>query len=425
MAQLEDPEILQSPYFKIQSTLEPESLAETSIKLLNAIKSEPKLTESYCLEVRFEEDKAFFVACLNPVLWFDVYLRGKPLEEATKIARTFVTNTRLAVPVEKIAPFEVEHNKTVNDLAFTQCKFGRNCRDRKQGNCSRDHLDAMCKGTTKTRDGRDTVCSYYVIGNLIVWERTKYYILFRREPIRGLLMIPRPNDDTKNNFNHFDNTSIIKNKQFWQDLLEERGRLGFNMVSLNYGTWETGQAKAKDKYAQNCHAHVHLNFDDTEWEKVKTMAPENIKPLLDSRDSLEPSNLLKNCHELESYRLQIVEAQSMVNSSVILSNKIDAFSKKMDTVVTSFSETNNKMDTVVASFSETNNKMDTVVASFSETNKKIDAFSKKMDIVATNFSETSKKIDTVVTSLSETNIKLSELIEILLSKERQNDEKRN
>ncbi|CAB5185070.1 unnamed protein product [Rhizophagus irregularis] len=283
----------------------------------------------------------------------------------------------------------------------------------------------MCKGTTKTRDGRDTVCSYYVIGNLIVWERTKYYILFRREPIRGLLMIPRPNDDTKNNFNHFDNTSIIKNKQFWQDLLEERGRLGFNMVSLNYGTWETGQAKAKDKYAQNCHAHVHLNFDDTEWEKVKTMAPENIKPLLDSRDSLEPSNLLKNCHELESYRLQIVEAQSMVNSSVILSNKIDAFSKKMDTVVTSFSETNNKMDTVVASFSETNNKMDTVVASFSETNKKIDAFSKKMDIVATNFSETSKKIDTVVTSLSETNIKLSELIEILLSKERQNDEKRN
>ncbi|PKC57058.1 hypothetical protein RhiirA1_541800 [Rhizophagus irregularis] len=214
MAQLEDPEILQSPYFKIQSTLEPESLAETSIKLLNAIKSEPKLTESYCLEVRFEEDKAFFVACLNPVLWFDVYLRGKPLEEATKIARTFVTNTRLAVPVEKIAPFEVEHNKTVNDLAFTQCKFGRNCRDRKQGNCSRDHLDAMCKGTTKTRDGRDTVCSYYVIGNLIVWERTKYYILFRREPIRGLLMIPRPNDDTKNNFNHFDNTSIIKNKQF-------------------------------------------------------------------------------------------------------------------------------------------------------------------------------------------------------------------
>ncbi|CAG8754278.1 16300_t:CDS:2, partial [Rhizophagus irregularis] len=172
MAQLEDPEILQSPYFKIQSTLEPESLAETSIKLLNAIKSEPKLTESYCLEVRFEEDKAFFVACLNPVLWFDVYLRGKPLEEATKIARTFVTNTRLAVPVEKIAPFEVEHNKTVNDLAFTQCKFGRNCRDRKQGNCKsvntidcnintenslgRDHLDAMCKGTTKTRDGRDT-----------------------------------------------------------------------------------------------------------------------------------------------------------------------------------------------------------------------------------------------------------------------------
>ena len=110
VTELQDPEKLETPYFKIQSTLEPHNLVKTSEIILQAVNDQPLLTYSYCLEVVFEDDKALFTLCLNPVLWFDLYLSKKDLDVAARIARTYVTNTRLTVPYEndKMAPFEVE-----------------------------------------------------------------------------------------------------------------------------------------------------------------------------------------------------------------------------------------------------------------------------------------------------------------------------
>ncbi|RIA96145.1 hypothetical protein C1645_815844 [Glomus cerebriforme] len=136
--------------------------------------------------------------------------------------------------------------------------------------------------------------------------------MYRREPIRGLLFVPRPDDDEKNNFNHFDNTTLIKNQLFWQDLLKEREHLGFNSISLNYGMWETKQARSEDKYIQNCHGHVHLNFDDIGWEDLKTKI---------SEDSGFTSLSVRS------------EPQLMVESSTKLAGKLD-------NVVTALSETN-------------------------------------------------------------------------------------
>ncbi|CAG8598687.1 9515_t:CDS:1, partial [Paraglomus brasilianum] len=101
------PEELESPYFKIQSTLEPHNLVETSKRILQAVNTKPALTYSYCLEVLFEDDKAFFTLCLNPVLWFDVYLRKKDLETSARIARTYVTNARLTVSYENDILFNI------------------------------------------------------------------------------------------------------------------------------------------------------------------------------------------------------------------------------------------------------------------------------------------------------------------------------
>ncbi|CAG8595032.1 1267_t:CDS:2, partial [Ambispora leptoticha] len=108
----------------------------------------------------------------------------------------------------------------------------------------------------------DINCNFCALNDLVVWEREKYYIMYRREPIRGLLFVPRPSNDEKNNFNHFDNTSLIKNQLFWQDLIS---------VQL----WQ--QARSDDKYMQSCHAKQSLN----------------------------------NCLELERFRLQIVESQKV------------------------------------------------------------------------------------------------------------------
>lgn len=141
--------------------------------------------------------------------------------------------------------------------------------------------------------------------------------MYRREPIRGLLFVPRPLKKGENNSFHFNNTTLIKNLLFWQDLLEEREKLGFNSISLNYGMWETRQARSADKYVQNCHAHVHLHFDDVGWQNFKEivfnsssisdLSIEFLIPMLKARDFPEQNNHLKNCLELEHSQLQIVE----------------------------------------------------------------------------------------------------------------------
>ena len=58
--------------------------------------------------------------------------------------------------------------------------------------------------------------------------------------------------------------------------------------------------------------------------------------MLNARNFPESNNLLKNCLELERFRLQIVEPQLMVESSTRLARKVD-------NVVTALSETNSAL----------------------------------------------------------------------------------
>src|SRR5690242_9723255 len=148
-------------------------------------------------------------------------------------------------------------------------------------------------GNVMTRDGREVICDYYFVTKLIVQELSteNYVILLRRGPIRELLMLPRPNKE-KENYNHFDNETLVKNRDFWADLLEQRRRLNCHFIAFNYGRWETGQSR--DKYAQACHSHVHLYFDSETWEEVKGMITNReIKSKLNARNYPGPNYLLK------------------------------------------------------------------------------------------------------------------------------------
>ena len=121
-----------------------------------------------------------------------------------------------------------------------------------------------------------------------------------------MLFVPHPIKEEKN-YNHLDNATLVKSKLFWQYLLEERDRLGFNLISLNYGMWETKQARSVDKYIQSCHGHIHLHFDDIGWENLKTMVSEDfesktaerLKSALNAWNFPEQNNHFKNCRELE------------------------------------------------------------------------------------------------------------------------------
>ncbi|GBC03486.1 hypothetical protein RclHR1_05140020 [Rhizophagus clarus] len=335
------PDTSNTPYFTLTTSLIPDELASASTLLLNAVKVRPKLTQAFRLEVKFLQDFAEFRICLDPVLWYDVYLRINPsLTEVVKIARDYVTTTRMSIPPEEDGPFVVDYEETEKDKAYIPCSISREphkLKKPKDKECEYDHPEFICEGSVITRDGRDTTCNYYFPTKLIVQELNvdNYIVLLRREPIRELLLLPRPNKD-KANYNHFDNEMLLQRSEFWKDLLEQQQRLNFHTIAVNYGRWETGQSR--DKYAQACHAHIHLLFTSETWEGVKRMVT-NKETLskLNARNYPGPNYLLKDCMELEQQRLQSAEHQCMLASVAKLSETSESVNNSLVNAITSLS----------------------------------------------------------------------------------------
>src|SRR3954468_3062082 len=112
------PDISNTPYFTLSMYLVPEKLAISSTHLLNTVKAHPKLTQGFRLEVKFLQKYAEFKICLDPVLWYDIYLRIKPLTEAVKIAREYVNTTQTSIPPEEDGPFVIDYKETKKDSAY-------------------------------------------------------------------------------------------------------------------------------------------------------------------------------------------------------------------------------------------------------------------------------------------------------------------
>ncbi|CAB4480397.1 unnamed protein product [Rhizophagus irregularis] len=162
-----------------------------------------------------------------------------------------------------------------------------------------DHPEFM---NVTTRYGWKTTCDYYFASKLIIRDLSMddYIILLRREPIRELLLLLRPNRNT----------------------------ITLTTRAVNYGRWETGQSR--DKYAQSCHAHVHLLFDREAWEGVKGIVMNKVTlSKLNARNFPGPNYLLKDCTELEQQRLQSAEHQCMLASITKLSEFVKNSNKSL------------------------------------------------------------------------------------------------
>ncbi|CAI2190414.1 3639_t:CDS:2 [Funneliformis geosporum] len=86
--------------------------------------------------------KASFKLCLDPSLWFDVYLQTLPdFAEAVNIARQYVTTTRLNISPEEEAPFIIDYNETEKDKAFIICPYDFTCSN---GRIVKDHPKIYC-----------------------------------------------------------------------------------------------------------------------------------------------------------------------------------------------------------------------------------------------------------------------------------------
>src|SRR3954454_5511150 len=132
------PEDLNAPYFTLKTKLEPESLAKASESLLALLST--KLKQSFRLMVTFQGEEAHFRLCLDASLWFDVFLRQYDLSKTVKIARDYVTNTRLQISPKDEAPFVIDYKESEKDKAFILCHYWPNCKYSIE-NCSEYNYD--------------------------------------------------------------------------------------------------------------------------------------------------------------------------------------------------------------------------------------------------------------------------------------------
>ncbi|CAI2168436.1 3128_t:CDS:2 [Funneliformis geosporum] len=340
------------PYFTLTANLTPQELASASTALLDAVNSRPKLTQAYRMEVKFLQNSAEFRICLDTVVWYDCYLRVDPdLNKVVEMARKYISTTRREIPPDEDGPFVIDYQEIEKEKAYIRCTRPHNIKN-PESKCKYDHPTLICNGNVITRDGRETTCNYYFPSKLTVQELStkEFVILLRREPIRELLMLPLPIKN-KDNFNHFDNETLVKNSDFWSDLLKQQQSLTFYSIALNYGRWETQQSH--DKYAQACHAHVHLYFNRETWESLKNIVKSReIIAKMNARKYPGPNYLLKDCMELEQQRLQSAEHQNMLNINNSLVNTINNnFNSLINTI-------NNNNNTLVNAIEKLSKKLD-------------------------------------------------------------------
>ncbi|CAI2180963.1 2622_t:CDS:2 [Funneliformis geosporum] len=304
---LQTPKNLKEPYFKLETNLDPSNLVQASELLLNCLS--PKLKQSFRLVITLSEEKASFKLCLDPSLWFDVYLQTvTDFAEAVNIARQYVTTTRLNISPEEEAPFIIDYKETVKDKAFIICPYASTCRN--GSNCEKDHPKIYCDGKVITRDGRTSKCNFYFTTKLVIDELSndKYVVMLRREPFRELLLIPHPNFQAKN-CGHYNNETLVQQETFWKELLNKQQTLNFHSIAINYGAWETGQSQ--NKYAQECHAHR------LSWTKLFTT-------------------------ELEEKRLRSAEHQLMLKAISNITSTMNENTKALIKEMSSVKENNNE-----------------------------------------------------------------------------------
>jgi hypothetical protein len=218
--------------------------------LLDAVNSRPKLTQAFRLEIKFLQNSAEFRICLDTVAWYDCYLRvNSDLSKVVEIARKYVSTTRREISPDEDGPFVIDYQEIEKEKAYIRCRTTHDNKN-SESKCSKytiiqclynvqcpvafaltfyhiiliillifsieyDHPTLICKGNVITRDGHETTCDYYFPTKFTVQELTtkEYAMLLRRKPIRELLMLPCPIKE-KDNLNHFDNETLVKNNDF-------------------------------------------------------------------------------------------------------------------------------------------------------------------------------------------------------------------
>ena len=230
-----------------------EELAYNSGKLLK-IAGEKGLNSAIHLEYNINSKE--LVLKVNAVDWFR---RESP---QTAIARKWIDDERKLESDARIVNVPNEDAYVLKEVCSTP---GFECRK----NCDVYHLPKQnfCKLSFPS----GATCRWYVVTDLEIkldFDIPGYVLLARPEYTRDLLLAPDPRQkNTKKNIPH-NNEEMVIDAYFWETVITTCFELSIkcrldisetiDVVCVNFGTWESGQAVYHK--AKTFHGHIHLNL---------------------------------------------------------------------------------------------------------------------------------------------------------------------
>lgn len=332
---MEIPKDLSEPYLRRNNVpLDPKQLSVISMEILEAVEKIPKLTRAYRLEVEFDDTEkvAHFCLCIEAVPWYDIFLQPGIIGNNIQISRDYITSTRKSIrPEEDGLPFEIRNDRTFGictnwkenishspmengcGTLFFVFLFSEYCYvDKYRPSNSYainlladNHPIVYCRSPTITHDGCDSTCDFNLHNFLLINElcSTKYVLAMHQKPIRGLVLMPNPGP---RHMNHDVNRTFIIKEDVWKDILKFHQELKNRGIAVNFGRWD---AAIQDEYLQDCHAQIHLQFDQEPWNHFKSQIMDmRCRKRLDVRKYPAADHRRRSCQELEDQRLTQLEA---------------------------------------------------------------------------------------------------------------------
>jgi hypothetical protein len=155
----------------------------------------------------------------------------------------------------------------------------------------------------------------------------EWILTSRKDNVREILVFPRK---------HKTNKELISSEPFWKWVFNDvvdtffKGKFQLDKYpvecfAMNFGEWESEEAV--DKYAKNCHGHLHIHLEiglAREMEKNFTSMQGKVNdPIIYT---------LKDCKMLETSRLMSLEVSSMRQEISSIKQELSDVKKKLSNV---------------------------------------------------------------------------------------------
>ncbi|GBC04517.1 hypothetical protein RclHR1_05700012 [Rhizophagus clarus] len=352
-----------------------EGLVKMGKKCLEFIKNENNFQVSYRVELRpINDHKWEYIMQLDSVTWFDMLHKvTNDFQLTLEIARIYVNSIRSEckmlenvqsdkssilskvycwhhadciyppTPTDE-TPTDKTNNKNKNvctSKTVGNYKYNpKRVRSSKVHNPNYETPSIFCAGLAPQQTRPTRYCNWYVEKERIVLEEDEWICVSHQDDIRDILICANPMYCMVNKpDNHKTNKDLVVDGKFWEWVLgyfissyleniihEPPISNPIELLALNFGKWES--TEAKDSQAKECHGHLHVHIKP---EVVKAF--ENAKNTAMYGKIGRPKQYnIQNCIELETHRLLSLEMGQGIKKINEMNQKINKIDQKINVI---------------------------------------------------------------------------------------------